>query len=211
MNTNELIASLAADPAVRRPSAASATLPLLAAAGLSLVILVLALGIRPDLLQLASSGLFWVKCVFVASLTVLGQRAARIAGVPGARFGLLPGLLALPLILIAAAAAVTLVDADTGERARQFWGSTWRTCPFLIALLSLPIFAAMLHRLRQLAPTRLRLAGASAGFAAGSLAALLYCLHCPEMAPSFVGVWYGLGILLPTAAGAAIGRAALAW
>ena len=211
MNTNDLIATLAAEAPVRRPSVAALTLPLLAATALSLVILVAALGIRPDLAQLAGSGLFWLKCAFVGSLALIGQRAARLAGMPGARFRALPWLLAVLLGVMAAAAAITLADAEAGDRARQVWGSTWRTCPFLIAALSLPIFVAMMYRLRRLAPTRLRLAGAIAGFAAGALAALLYCLHCPELAPSFVGVWYGLGILIPTVAGAAIGRTALAW
>lgn len=211
MNTNDLIATLAADAPVRRPSVAALTLPLLAATGLSLAILLVALGINADLTELAGSGLFWLKCAFVGSLALIGQRAARVAGVPGARFLVLPWLLAILLMLIAAAAAVTLADAEAGNRARQVWGSTWRTCPFLIALLSLPIFGAMMYRLRAMAPTRLRLAGATAGFAAGALAALLYCLHCPELAPSFVAVWYGLGILIPTVAGAAIGRTVLAW
>jgi len=211
MNTNDLIATLAADTPVRRPTVVARMLPLLAATGLSLAIIVVALGIRADLMELAATGLFWLKCAFVGSLALIGQRAARISGVPGARLRTLPWLLAILLVIMAAAAAITLADEAAGDRARQVWGSTWRTCPLLIALLSLPIFAAMMYRLRGLAPTRLRLAGAIAGFAAGALAALLYCLHCPELSPSFVAIWYGLGILIPTVAGAAAGRTLLAW
>ena len=78
-------------------------------------------------------------------------------------------------------------------------------------MLSLPLLAAALHILRGRAPTRLRLAGAAAGFAAGGAAAVVYCLHCPEMSPAFVGFWYLLGVLIPTALGAALGPRALAW
>jgi len=65
--------------------------------------------------------------------------------------------------------------------------------------------------MRAWAPTRLRLTGAAAGFAAGAIAAVVYCLHCPEMSEVFVGAWYLLGILLPAALGALIGPRALAW
>ena len=61
------------------------------------------------------------------------------------------------------------------------------------------------------APTRLRLVGASAGLVAGGLAASVYALHCPEMAASFVGFWYVLGMLVPTAAGALLGPRLLRW
>ena len=65
--------------------------------------------------------------------------------------------------------------------------------------------------MKELAPTRLRLAGATAGLAAGSAAALVYCLHCPELAAPFVGFWYVLGMLIPAAAGALIGPRLLRW
>ena len=51
----------------------------------------------------------------------------------------------------------------------------------------------------------------SAGFAAGATAALVYCLHCPEQAAPFLGVWYLLGMLIPTATGALLGDKLLRW
>jgi hypothetical protein len=62
-----------------------------------------------------------------------------------------------------------------------------------------------------MAPTRLRIAGAAAGFAAGAAGALVYTLHCPEMAAPFLGIWYVLGMLIPTAVGAALGPSLLRW
>ncbi|HWT72548.1 MAG TPA: NrsF family protein, partial [Oxalicibacterium sp.] len=38
-----------------------------------------------------------------------------------------------------------------------------------------------------------------------------YCLHCPELAAPFVGFWYVLGMLIPTAAGALLGPRVLRW
>jgi hypothetical protein len=65
--------------------------------------------------------------------------------------------------------------------------------------------------LKDLAPTRLRWTGAGAGLAAGSLGALVYTLHCPELAAPFIGVWYLLGMLIPTAVGALLGPRLLRW
>ena len=62
-----------------------------------------------------------------------------------------------------------------------------------------------------LAPTRLRLAGAAAGLLSGAVGALVYSLHCPELAAPFLGFWYLLGMLIPTAAGALLGPRLLRW
>jgi hypothetical protein len=62
-----------------------------------------------------------------------------------------------------------------------------------------------------MAPTRLRLAGAAGGLAAGAAGALVYTLHCPELAAPFLASWYVLGMLIPTAAGALLGPRLLRW
>ena len=73
------------------------------------------------------------------------------------------------------------------------------------------MFIAFLWVLSDLAPTRLRLAAAAAGFAAGSFGALAYSLHCPELSAPFIGVWYLLGMLIPTSLGAWLGPRLLRW
>jgi hypothetical protein len=65
--------------------------------------------------------------------------------------------------------------------------------------------------LRQLAPTRLRLAGAGAGLLAGALGATVYGLHCPETGAAFVATWYSLGVATWAAIGAALGPRLLRW
>lgn len=87
----------------------------------------------------------------------------------------------------------------------------WKICPWLLLILAAPIFIGLLWSFRRLAPTRLRAAGAAAGFAAGAWAATLYCLHCPEVSAIFVLTWYTLGMLLAAGVGALLGPRVLRW
>lgn len=168
-------------------------------------------GVRSDLAEVAQTPLFWAKLALPASLALLGlgltQRLAR----PGVEGGALWPLLGLPLLLVWLGAAVSLLGAPVETRADLILGRTWRTCALNIALLSVPAFIGLFIALRGLAPTRPRQAGASAGLLAGSTATLAYCLHCPEMAVPFWGVWYVLGIVLPTLLGALLGPRLLRW
>jgi hypothetical protein len=106
---------------------------------------------------------------------------------------------------------VVLIDTEPAQRAGLLLGTTWAVCPFLIAMLSVPMFVAILWAMQGLGPTHLRLAGMAAGLLSGALGALVYCLHCPEMEAPFIGSWYLLGILIPAAAGALLGRHVLRW
>ena len=76
------------------------------------------------------------------------------------------------------------------ERAELVLGGTWNACPLNIAVLSLPVFVAALWAMKGLAPTRPALAGAAAGLLAGAVGAVVYTLHCPELAAPFLGTWY---------------------
>ncbi|MRW87910.1 DUF1109 family protein [Pseudoduganella sp. FT26W] len=213
MKTDDLITMLSSGPDVgvaARPARAT-VLPLLGGL-LACVLLMLALlGVRPDLAQAAALPAFWLKVGFSAAAAWAGWLAVKRLAAPGARTARLPLYLAAPVLAVWLAAAAVFWQTSPEFREALFWGRTWRYCPFLIALLSLPMLAAALRIMRGLAPTRLRLAGAAAGFAAGASAALVYCLHCPEMSAVFVGSWYLLGILISSAIGALAGPRALAW
>lgn len=213
MKTDDLITMLSSGPDIGvAPLPARRIVLPLAAGLLACVLLMLALlGTRTDLAQATAVPAFWLKIAFSALLASTGCLAARRLAAPGARTGRMRLYLCIPVLLIWAAASGTLWQAAPEARAALFWGTTWRYCPLLIALLSLPLLGAALYVMRALAPTRLRLAGAAAGLAAGATAALVYCLHCPEMSPVFVGAWYLLGMLTSTAIGAAAGPRALAW
>lgn len=213
MKTDELIALLAAaeGPVDRHALARRLGLALLGGVVCALLLTIAIYGVRGDLAEVARTPLFWAKVALPGSLALLGigltQRLAR----PGVKGGALWALLGLPLVLVWAGAAISLTGAPVEARADLIFGRTWRTCPLNIALLSAPSFIAVFWALRGLAPTRLRQAGAAGGLLAGATATLVYCLHCPEMGVPFWGLWYLLGMLLPTVLGALLGPRLLRW
>lgn len=180
------------------------------ALGATLLMIAL-LGPRPDLAAAALLPMFWGKIGFVASLAAASLFIALRLSKPGRRLAWLPGALLAPVAAIWLLAAVVLSQAAPAQRSALFFGDTWNSCPFLIALLSAPMFVAVLWAMKGLAPTRLRLAGAAAGLLAGAIGTLVYSLHCPEMGAPFIGFWYLLGMLIPTTLGTLLGPRLLRW
>ena len=178
--------------------------------GAALLMLTL-LGPRPDLAAAVLLPMFWVKLAFVASFAAASLLVALRLSRPGVEIGRAGAGLAAPVLAIWALAVVALARADAPQRTLLFFGDTWNSCPFLIAMLSAPVFAATIWAMNGLAPTRLRLAGAAAGLLSGAVGALVYCLHCPELGAPFIGFWYLLGMLIPTAVGALLGPRLLRW
>lgn len=178
---------------------------------LAALVMVIVYGLRGDLVQALSSTVFWMKLAFAGVLALFAALATDRLGRPGVRVARVWVGLAAPVVLLWLAAAAALVGADPAERAELVFGSSWRSCPFNIALISLPLFAAMLWFVKGMAPTEPALAGASAGLLSGALATLIYALHCPESSVTFVGIWYVLGIAIATLAGAALGPKLLRW
>jgi hypothetical protein len=213
MKTEELITMLAASEGPVEVQAAAQRYAVAigwGAVGASLLMLTL-LQVRHDLGQAVLLPMFWVKIGFVACLAAGSLFAALRLSRPGAKVNWVPFALALPILGIWVIAGVTLIEAEPIERSKLFFGETWKSCPLLIAMLSVPVFAAVLHTMQDLAPTRPRLAGFAAGLLSGSVAAVVYCLHCPEMGAPFIGFWYLLGALIPAGVGALIGNSVLRW
>jgi hypothetical protein len=119
--------------------------------------------------------------------------------------------MAAPVLMLWLLAVSVWLAAAPTQRAELIFGATWKTCPFNIALISVPLFAATLWVVKGLAPTRLALGGAGAGLLAGALSALVYALHCPESTAPFIAIWYSLGIAIPALAGALLGPRILRW
>ena len=213
MRTEELVAMLAqgAGP-VERGAAARRFAIALGCGGLAAAVAMHALyGISPTLAQDAALSMFWWKLAFVAIVAAAGVAAVRRLARPGAALARLPWLLIAPVAVLWLLAAAELTGATSADRAPLILGQTWQVCSFRIAVLSLPVFAALLWAMRGLAPTKLRLAGAAAGLCAGGVGALAYSFHCPELAASFLGIWYVIGMLIPAAVGALIGPLLLRW
>jgi hypothetical protein len=183
---------------------------LIAGGAVTLAIVALGLHCQP-LLVAAQQPWFWMKAAYTGLLTLAGAVLVKRLSVPGARAGAAPRLAALVILAMLALGAGQILSATPGARLALWLGHTWKVCSPLILLLALPIYAGLVAAIRRLAPTRPALAGTAAGFTAGTLAATLYGLHCPEQAPAFVATWYTLGIAAATALGAITGRRLLRW
>jgi len=213
MKTDDLVTLLAAGAApvpvhaVARRFAAALGVGLPAA----FVLLLATHGLRPDLAHVLVEWTFWLKFVFAGGLALAALVATERLARPGMRLGGAWVAVAAPVLLLWLVASVVLLAAAPEQRPGLILGSTWKTCPFSIAFISLPLFAATLWVMQGLAPTRPALAGAGAGLLAGALATLVYALHCPESGAPFVALWYILGIAIPTGAGALLGPRVLRW
>ncbi len=178
---------------------------------MSVALLLALLRVRGDLALAVMLPLFWFKAGFALIMAGAGVAIAARLARPGARLGAGPVAAALAVLVLWLVALAMLALAEPSRRISMLLGHTWLVCPWLIAMLSLPLLAANLWAMRGLAPTRLRRAGFACGLSAGALAALVYCLHCPEMAPPFIAIWYVLGILVPALIGALVGPRLLRW
>ena len=213
MRTDELVTMLAAGAGAVEAGATARryTAALGWGAFGATLLMAIVLGVRPDLAEAARLPMFWVKLAFPASVAAGALYAAARLSQPGVQLARVPAALAAPVLAMWLLAALVLATAAAGEREELIFGGSWSACPLFIALLSLPVFAAALWAMKGLAPTRLALSGAAAGLLAGSVGALIYALYCTEMAAPFLALWYLLGMLIPTAAGAAIGPRLLRW
>ena len=213
MKTDELIGLLAEGAGAVEPNAVArryATALGWGAFGATLL-MALVLGARPDLREAVLLPMFWIKLAFPVSLLVVGVAVAARLARPGMRLGRLPVALIAPLAVVWSMAAIELALAVPSDRVQLVFGSSWRECPFNITLLSMPAFIAVFWAMRRLAPTQLVRAGAVSGLAAGALGASVYALHCTEMAATFLGLWYVIGMLIPAGVGALLGPRLLRW
>jgi hypothetical protein len=213
MKTDDLISLLATGAGAVEPHVAErryAKAMVLGAIGAFLVMLSL-INIRRDLADAAMVPMFWLKIGFVVSVVAASLFAALRLSQPGARIDWVPRLIAAPVLVMWVIATYVLIQAGPAERADLFYGSTSAYCPFFIALFSIPAFVSVFWAMKGLAPTRPRLAGFAAGLLAGAIAALVYCLHCTEIEAPFIGFWYVLGMFIPAAVGALLGRVLLRW
>ena len=175
------------------------------------VLMVLWLDVRPTLARDATLPMFWVKELFCVALVAAGVFAVARLSRPGAAVGRVGPLAGAPILAMWLLAVVVLAVAEPEDRTDLIRGVSWMECPYNIAVLSVPVFVAIVWAMRGFAPTHLRRAGAAAGFAAGAIGALAYTLHCPELDAPFLALWYVAGILIPTVVGAVAGPRLLRW
>ncbi len=182
-----------------------------AGAAVTAVMIAIGLGVRPDFAEALHEHSIWMKWTYTLSLGLVAIVATRQLSRPETRRSEWLWLAIIPILLLTGIAAGELVATPLDDRMTVWLGGSSRECSLRVLTLSLPIFAALLWSVRQLAPTRLRLAGAVVGLAAGGFAATLYGVACPETSAMFVLTWYSLGIAAPVLLGALIGPRVLRW
>ena len=221
MKTEELISLLAtrADPVPAHTTQRRFALALGIGLPSTALLMLVTMGLNPDLMQAAAGSAFWLKLAFFAFMAVGGLILTGRLSRPGMKPGFAWAAIAVPLFALWLAAAAALFAADPDQRLDIICGQqaagpfswSWMLCTWSIAALSLPLLVATLWCVKDLAPTRLALTGASAGFLSGALSALVYALRCAETAAPFLGAWYVIGIAIPTLIGAALGPRLLRW
>ncbi|WP_206996995.1 DUF1109 domain-containing protein [Trinickia mobilis] len=213
MKTRDLVARLTRDISPVERNAVPKLLNRALMLGLAgnTVLLVALYGVRSDMPELILTTMFWVRLVFPLAIIAAAMKLAQRLGRPGAPLKFAWLAVALPIVTMLLAAGSILMATPPGYRLQLMLGTTWRTTTASVVVLSFPSLTAMMHAMKQLAPTRLALAGAGAGLLAGALGVLVYSLYCAEMAVPFWGIWYVLAIAITTAIGAAVAPHCLRW
>lgn len=211
MKTNDLIKLLAQDAAVSFRLAPFMALALLSGVCISAAILLLTIGIRPDL----ADAVYGWRVIFKLGVTLLSAVLAadlvfRI-GRPDADLSLPTLLLVVPPALLLVAVVTELLAVPASAWQANVVGRNAAVCLIFIPALSLaPLFGSFVV-LRRTAPRDPGLAGAVAGLASGCIGASLYAWRCPDDSPLFLAVWYGASILAVSVVGYLIGKRALRW
>lgn len=211
MKTDELIDLLARGAGPAPQALALRRLAPVAAAGVAasaLMALTLYGPIPPNLYATAAP---WIKLGYAAALATAAAWLTARLGRPVARLRLPQQAVAAVVLAMLAIGLAALVATPPDDRGAALLGHSWSTCPGNVLALSLPALLGTLWSLRGMAPTRQRAAGFAAGLFAGALGAFGYALSCPEVSPTFVALWYSLGIGLVAAAGATLGPRLLRW
>lgn len=210
METEQLIQMLAADnPHRARPVGFVLALALLAAAPVSVVMFMMALGVRPDVMTAMHNPFFDLKFVITLALAISAIVVGLHLSRPEASLKGWGWLLLIPVGIIVAGIGSEMMMPQRLPMMTRLIGNNSRVCMTAIPLLSLPLLAGALAGLRHGAPARPALAGAIAGLISAGLAATLYAAHCTDDSPLFVATWYPIATAMVTAAGALIGARVL--
>lgn len=212
MRTDDLIAQLSSGLEPVKTGAVTRLLLIAVAAGLaaSALVMLTVLGLRHHFAEAITGFGIWMKFAYTFALIAFGFGLVERAGRPGADMLRPALLLVLPFAAIVLLAALQMA-APGADMHQLVMGRSTSLCAVAIPLVAAPSLVAALWALRQLAPTRLGLAGAGAGMFAGAMGAFVYAFHCPEDSAPFVAVWYTLWISLTSVIGAFAGRWALRW
>jgi len=213
MRTDELIQSLTADFRPVSPLSCNRGIIVSLAVGgaVALLLLDFGLGGRMDFGLATHGWSLWVKWLYTAPTCVGAIIAVQALSRPAVTLPSSSFAAILSIVMLASMAASEMSHSAISIWPSLWLGQSWRACTWRILLLSIPIFAAVIWKVRQAAPTRLRLAGAAVGLASAAAAATLYAIGCAETSACFILAWYSLAIAVSATAGALLGPALLRW
>jgi hypothetical protein len=212
MNTDDLIARLAHDPAAQplRPIRIGAGIVAMTVACVAVFLMVA--GPRADLVTALTTPMVAVKTLLplllcagalLAALRLMRPEAGD--RVRFARIGVAVAVLGLALYAL-----------GFMTQPRPLWFGDLSPvsvgqCLGLILLLALPALAGSFALARKGASTAPLRSGAALGLAVSAGATAGYSLYCTQDNPIFFVTWYGLAILITTALGAVAGARLLRW
>lgn len=213
MNTDDLIASLAADarPVRHGNGSRRIAVALLGGGLVSLIVTVLILGAPLHAVAAIGVMAFAFKLSYAIALTVAAAMLLLVSGRPGQRVGKRWAWLLVPIAVVGIASLMELAQAPAAARLPLVFGTTWRTCLATTMLISIPVYVALLWAFRRFAPTQRLTAGFLAGLSSGAMASVVYALYCPETSASFMLAWYTLAIAASGLVGAVLGLRLLRW
>lgn len=178
----------------------------------SAMLLIVVLGVRPDIAAASSTGMFWVKFCYTLALAAFSvwimERLARPAESARRR----ARWLWAPLLVLILLAAVEFARAPAPTYMSLVMGSgSALFCFSGITALAVPPLLGLIWAIRGLAPTNMRAAGLVAGLAAGGAGAFVYAWHCTESSAAFLAVWYSIGASAVAIFGWLLGPSLLRW
>jgi hypothetical protein len=178
---------------------------------LSVLLVGLVLGFRPDMGRATLTLMFWVKLAYVSGIGAIALWAVERLVRPGVPTGNLLLWLLVPTLAVAALAVVQLIDGPAEAREHLIMGFSAAAAPWRILVAALPLLIGLAWAVRGLAPTRLVFSGAMVGLAAGGFGAASYTMHCQESTAPFLFIWYSLGVIGCGFVGALLGPRVLRW
>lgn len=212
MQTPDLIRALASDVGSRgRPPRQALVIALIPGVAVAFSLFFATLGPRPHLIALLGEPRVLFKLALPWLLAGLSAFLVQRISQPGAETrGAFAPLMLVP-VLLAGAVLAEMASIPAALWGQRLLGHNAIACLVSIPFLGLAPLVAILFALREAAPERPALAGASAGLLAGAIGAALYAAHCPDDSPFFVATWYALAVAIASSAGAYAGSKLLRW
>jgi len=183
----------------------------LAALSITAGLVLVTLGARPDLASAWMTPPVLAKALLGASVATIALALFQSSLRPGLKPARRLPLVAIPVLLVAVWALLTLALAPPEQWSALTFGRYWRACLIAVPFYALLPLVLLLLLARRGAPVDGTLTGACAGLASAGLATVAYSLHCPDDTVPFLATWYTIAIAFVAGLGALVLPRFLRW